>query len=462
MATTKKKTPSRTSAAAANIARRNKLAAQAKADAAAKAAANAAANKDASSLANRFGSNGDALVAFDQYGNLVLQQKIYDATGKPTGEFSVRYFYVDPNGKDWQLVDASTMASSIKKSYGKNLESLRKTLYERGYMSEKEYVTRSESAFNGAILKSSGEHSVEQVQKYTINGQTKFSTYSSWLSSKPIYGKGGSSSGNSSGTDIQKETTPKSETDQDIDAFFVDMLGRSATADEKTKYYNAVALAEKNAKRTSKVAVSGTTQTTDVTDTRLTEADLYRIKASILKPSVVGTPLEKITEGTGKLAQGVSSLKEYASAYGVKLTAQAALDSILEGMEVGGTLTTGDLDQQKAKIRTIAKATYGNLASLIDEGVKPSDIANQFAYYKGQILEIPDNAVSIFDDDIQMALNNKGTDGKPQTGVMSLVDYKKMLRTDPKTKGLWLKTTAAREEASGYALDILRTFGLMA
>jgi hypothetical protein len=194
----------------------------------------------------------------------------------------------------------------------------------------------------------------------------------------------------------------------------------------------------------------------------LTEEDYYRIKASILKPSVVGTPLEKITEGTGKIAQSVTTLKEYASAYGVARTTQDILNDVLDGMTVGGTLTTGQLDQQKAKIRTLSKARYSNISNLIDEGVKVSDIANQFAYYKGRLLEIPDNAVSIFDEDIQAALDNKDASGKTQGGVMSLVDYQKLLRTNPKTKPLWLKTTAAREEASGYALDILRMFGVMA
>jgi hypothetical protein len=45
---------------------------------------------------------------------------------------------------------------------------------------------------------------------------------------------------------------------------------------------------------------------------------------------------------------------------------------------------------------------------------------------------------------------------------MSLNDYEKLLRTNPKTKPLWLKSSGAREEASGYANDILRMFGLRA
>jgi hypothetical protein len=58
----------------------------------------------------------------------------------------------------------------------------------------------------------------------------------------------------------------------------------------------------------------------------------------------------------------------------------------------------------------------------------------------------------MFDDDIQQAVRN---DGKP--GVMSMTEYQVKLRNDPR----WAKTQNAREEASKYATDILRSFGLI-
>jgi len=422
---------------------------------AAKAAASAKANAKTEGIKNFlnsvFGTGGKLKVGFDQYGNLQLQEEIFDKTGKTTGEFQIVYFWPSANVEDSEILNASEVVAKVKGSYGKNLEPLRKMLYERGFMGEKDYVTRSESAFNGAILKSANEHSVENVQKFTVAGQSNFNAYSSWLSGKNAYTGG-------SNIDTEKVATSRSEADQDINEFFFGMLGRDATEDEKNKYFNAVQLEEKNAARKAKV--SGSTVT--VTDTRLTEQDYARIKASVLKPSVLGTPLEKITEGNGSIAQGVTLLKQYAADFGINRTSKELLDDVLEGMKVGGALTEGNLDQQKQRIRTLAKARYTNIANLLDEGVKVSDIANQFAYYKGKVLGIADNSVSIFDEDIQMALDNKDASGKSQGGVMSLTDYKKLLRTNPKTKPLWLKTPEAREEASGYASNILRMFGLMA
>jgi len=428
-----------------------KNAADRAAAASAAAATNAAAKKVQDYLNKAFGTNGKIKVGFDQYGNLQLQENILDANGKPTAEFEIVYFWPATNVESSQILNASEAVAAVKGAYGTNSEGLRKMLYERGFMSERDYITKSESGLNGAILKSANEHSVENVQKFTVNAQSNFVGYGSWLSSKPSYTGG-------SGVDTEKVSTPKTETDQDINEFFVTMLGRDATEDEKNKYFNAVQAAEKNAKRKS--TVSGSTATT--VNTLLTETDYAFIKASILKPSVLGTPLEKITQGNGSIAQAVTSLKEYSAAYGVTRTAKELLDDVLDGMKVGGALTEGSLDQQKAKIRTISKARYTNLSNLIDEGVKVSDIANQFAYYKGQLLGLPDNAISIFDEDIQLALDNKDASGKSQGSVMSISDYERLLRTNPKTKALWVRSPKAKEEAAGYANDILRMFGLRA
>jgi hypothetical protein len=243
------------------------------------------------------------------------------------------------------------------------------------------------------------------------------------------------------------------DTNQDINEFFVEYLGRNATEAEKTDYYNKVNAEEKKAVRTRKVSGGKVVETGE----RLDATDYYRIRASVLAPVVKGTEIEQVTKGNGKIAQDIDELKTFASDYGIKLDTKQALDRVLGGLKPGGSLTTGRLDAQKTALKEMSKVFYGKLAPLIDQGVKISDIAGQFAYYKGQILEMPDNAVSVFDEDIQAALKNEGKEG-----VMTLTDYQKYLRTNPKTKSQWLKTKGAKEEAAGYANEILKSFGLMA
>jgi hypothetical protein len=258
--------------------------------------------------------------------------------------------------------------------------------------------------------------------------------------------------GMSGSPDAGISLTTRAETNQDIDEFFVEYLGRKATDAEKTDYYNKVNAEEKKAVTTRKVSGGKVVQTGEGLDV----TDYFRIRASVLAPVVKGTAIEDITKGNGKIAQDVSELKAYASDYGINLDTKQALDKVVSGLKPGGSLTTGQLDAQKTAIKEMSKAFYGKLAPLIDQGVKVSDIASQFAYYKGRILELPDNAVSVFDEDIQAALKNDGKDG-----VMTVTDYEKYLRTNPKTKSVWLKTKGAKEEAAGYANAILKTFGLM-
>lgn len=421
-----------------------KSADEARAAAAAKAKADAMANaKTAGKMAAleaRLGQGGDLSIEQDNYGNFRLVQNVNGQT--------VRVYFVPKPDNNFSIATESEIVQFYKKNaaQGGGLEALRKKLYEIGFISKPDYTRKDESALNNAIIDSANAHSMEQVQKYTLNpGQKKydFIDFSGWLNTKK--------SGLTPDTppiDTEVQKTDKLNTDQDIDAFVLDMLGRDATPEEKNLYYKLVSDEQAKAKR--KGTVKGTTQTT--TGEWLNEDDYFRIAAAVIEPTLKGTPLEGIGKLGGKVAKQVSEIKTYAADYGVKIDSKQALDYVLGGLGVGGSLGTGAIDTQKNTIRELSKAFYSNLAPLIDNGVKISDISKQFGAYKGKILELPDEAVDIFDEDIQQALRN---DGKP--GVMSLTDYQIKLRNDPR----WSKTQNAREEAAGYAQSILKSFGLI-
>lgn len=408
---------------------------------AARAAANAKTAGDIAALEKRFGPNGDLSIEQDNYGNFRLVQNV-------NGQTVRAYFVPAPNGIDFSIATEAQAVQLYKKNAasGGGTEALRKKLYELGFISKPDYTRKDEASFNNAIIDAANAHTMEQVQKYTLNpGQKKyeFTPFSGWLNTKK--------SGLTPDTppiDTEVQKTDKLNTDQDIDAFVLDMLGRDATPEEKNLYYKLVSDEQAKAKR--KGTVKGTTQTT--TGEWLNEDDYFRIAAAVIEPTLKGTPLEGIGKLGGKVAKQVSEIKTYAADYGVKIDSKQALDYVLGGLGVGGSLGTGAIDTQKNTIRELSKAFYSNLAPLIDNGVKISDISKQFGAYKGKILELPDEAVDIFDEDIQQALRN---DGKP--GVMSLTDYQIKLRNDPR----WSKTQNAREEAAGYAQSILKSFGLI-
>ncbi|NBR25663.1 MAG: hypothetical protein EBU08_18155, partial [Micrococcales bacterium] len=301
-----------------------------------------------------------------------------------------------------------------------------------------------------ALTDAASKVSVEAVMNFQDSGILITQSFDSLLNK--YVGVGTGDGRNGSGLNL----TSKTQTDQEIDDYFFQMLGRRATADEKTAYYTQVNKEEKAALVKQTTTAGGKTTTVGE---YLDAEDYSRIKAMILKPAIKGTDLEGLTKNNGKVAQDVQEIKEYASSFGIKLDTKQALDKVMGVFTPSGKT---DLDSAKNTIKSMAKGFYGNISGLIDEGVKPSDIANQYAYFKGKLLGIPDNSISIFDEDIQAALGNRDATGAQKAGVMSIRDYEKLLRTSPKTKELWLKSPGAREEASGYALSILQSFGLMA
>lgn len=391
---------------------------------------------DYKALAARFGGEDASVqIVYDQYGNRVLSS--INEKGEPYQKF----LYVQPNGKDWSVTDQSEVVREIKKEYKGRSEELRTLLYQKGFMNEKDYITKSESALSDAIVDASTSHSIEMVERYTVDSRTDLTAFGTWLSSKTSYVTGGPT--------IQAQEITKTDAAQMLDSFVNDMLGRTATVAEKKDFYNRVITEQKTAriKTTSSGGVSKSS------GSLLNEDDYARIMSDVVMPSVRGTALEDVSKGNGKIAQNISELKAYATNFGVRLSTQDALEKVMSGMKPGGTLTTGSLDAQKQSIKTMSKAMYSNLAQSIDDGMDIKSIANQYAYYKGQILEMPDNAIDPFDPDVQAALRN---DGKP--GVMSFTDFQKRLKKDPR----WALTKNAREEASGYANEILKSFGLMA
>ena len=360
------------------------------------------------------------------------------------------YLYIDAKG-NYEILGAEAVRQRYMQDAqaGKGIEYLRKRLYDAGYLNKAEYDTKDSTALARGITSAASKVSTEAVMNFQDFGITITESFDTLFNKYVASGTGDGGSG--SGLSISSKT----ETDQDIDNYFFQMLGRRATPAEKTDYYNKVNKEQKAA--LVKQSTSGDKTTT--VGEYLNEEDYSRIKADIIKPAIKGTDLESLTKNNGEVAQYVQEIKEYSSSFGIKLDTKQALDKVMGAFTPNGKT---DLESIKNGIKSMAKGFYGNISALIDEGVKPSDIANQYAYYKGRLLGLPDNAISIFDEDIQAAMSNRDATGTQKAGVMSIKDYEKLLRTNPKTKDLWLKSPGAREEASGYALSILQSFGLMA
>jgi len=400
-------------------------------------------NQTLKDMTDDFGPNGMFEIAKDGNDWILSGKAISDKPGRV-------YLYIDPKG-NYDILRAEEVRSRYmaEAKAGKGVEYLRKRLYDSGYMNKSEYETKDVVALARSITSAASKISVEAVMNFQDSGILITQGFDALLNKYVNTGGDGKSG---SGLNL----TSRTQTDQEIDDYFFLMLGRRATPTEKKAYFDQVNKEEKAALVKQSTTASGKTTTVG----EFLDADDYsRIKATVLKPAIKGTDLEGLTKNNGQVAQDVQDIKEYASSFGIRLDTKQALDKVMGAFTPSGKT---DLDSVKNAVKSMAKGFYGNISNLIDEGVKPSDIANQYAYFKGKLLGIPDNSISIFDEDIQAAMSNRDASGAQKAGVMSIKDYEKLLRTNPKTREAWLKSPGAREEASGYALEVLRSFGLMA
>jgi hypothetical protein len=382
----------------------------------------------------KFGETGEYRITFDQNGR-------YRQIVKTDGDQTVQYFlYVYPDG-NFDVITGTKYVAQVKKDNAGKLEKVRSDLYRTGFLTEKEYTTKDSNAFTTAILKAGSTQSVEQVDSFLIDKETKLTPFFDWTAGRPGSPDGGP-------TKSRVETTEVDAAEM-INGYTQQLLDRPATEEEKKLFFQKIKSAEKLA-----VVINKNVGGVQVTSgSKLADADYREIAFETLRKSVSSLTDEEIGKGTGALSQSVSSLKEYATQYGINLSNREAFNQVMGGMVEGGTLTTGKLDSQQQSIKNMAKTFYPNMSSIIDGGGTVSGIADQFASIMSRTLEIPANSINVFDKRIQKALANNG-----KQGVMTTTDFEVLLRNEPE----WAKTKNAKEEAASYATSILQSFGLMA
>jgi hypothetical protein len=174
----------------------------------------------------------------------------------------------------------------------------------------------------------------------------------------------------------------------------------------------------------------------------ITDADREQLALGILKKYIPGG--KDIANVGGLISSNYNTLKTLSSAYGVSLP-----DLDLRQVAINSLTSKTAIDDAKAKVQTLAKATYRNLAPFIDQGLTVKDIASQYINKMSNVLEISPDGIDLNNRYIQEVLN---ADKLP-----SLNDFTIKLRNTP----IWQKTAGAIEEAASYAKKILSDFGLI-
>lgn len=245
--------------------------------------------------------------------------------------------------------------------------------------------------------------------------------------------------------------TKVDEAESDLNRFFMEYVGRSATDEEQKRYYKQLrALEKKNAQVTTTTDTdSGGTSRRVTGEYQLDTEDILQLQRNIAGKALDGSDIDVILKGGSKAAQDVNNVLSYAKSYGVALTNKDAL------RYVSGSLKNNEKDTKaiQAKLLAISKATYSNLADVLSDTVDLDDLSANYKYTMRQILEIPESQIDTMNPTIQMALKNNGN-----KGAMNLTDFERALKKDPR----WANTSNALETAAKYANNILRNFGLIA
>jgi hypothetical protein len=315
-------------------------------------------------------------------------------------------------------------------------------LYEKNLISREAFNKKqlTDNEVGQAMLYVAQEYSKQTWGEYTYQDKKQSSNFFNWLDSLP------KNQGAGNAPTRRLSITLRQDADKDINEFFVQTLGRSATPKEKEDYFTALNKAETKAVETTRT--SGGTITT--TGENLTETDKLFIRGKIAGSAIKGTDIDTILSAGGNAAENINSILSYASRNGLGWTKKEATAAVADAYRNGKTM-----DNIKSKIKNLSKFKYQNLAPLLSENedIDIYDLGQSYGSLKAQILELGDAEYSVSDPDIQAALANNG---KP--GLMTETEFRQILKKKPE----WRKTRNAREEAANYANDILRSFGLMA
>jgi hypothetical protein len=234
------------------------------------------------------------------------------------------------------------------------------------------------------------------------------------------------------GTPTQYKTiTTRGDAKKELDQYLIDLRGSASTPQEENAYYTQLHAAEQKAIRT----VSGGT----TTGSELAQTDHVLLAATVAKKSLAGTDVDKLLQSGGRAATDIAALQQYASSYGVQMSAADALKYVAAGLG-----QQDYLKKQEERIKQTSIVLHPQLKDHILAGGTVQDIADQYAYAKKQKLGVA-VPVSTTDKDVMDALS-KG---------ISISDFNRALQAKPE----WRTTDEAHTVANNYAQKILSSFG---
>ena len=340
-------------------------------------------------------------------------------------------------GASYNEVEKKILQDANSKPGG--MQALFDRLYKSGLIKKQTYDTKAieTSDFTTGLMYALREYSKKVTRDYEVSGVKDPITFDDYLDKQftPAGPK----------VEYSSVTTTRDTAASDLDRFFMQYLGTGASKEQHDEYYKQLRALEKKATKTITTTESGQNVAGEFIDD-LDRAELMR---KVAGKALNGSDIDTIIKGGAGAAQDVNAVISNARKYGVKLTNKDALSYVANELNAG----QGDMKKVNAKILAVAKSTYNNLADTLSDEVSLRDLSSNYIYNMAEVLELNPQDIDALDPTIQTALKNNGN-----KGTMNLTEFDRMLRNDPR----WAKTKNAREEASKYAYEVLKDFGLMA
>ncbi len=293
-------------------------------------------------------------------------------------------------------------------------------------------LIRKEDVSNGqwtlGVDKLIRDYSYKVVSDATYNKNAKPLDINGFLSTY--------SNGSGGSTTTSRNLSTRVEAKQILDGYLTDLLGRPGTKQEEEEFYKKLHSEEFAATRVSNG--SGTSTGAG----QLSQAETMLIAAGVAKKALAGTDVDALLKsGTGSTAAtDIAKLQEYASTYGVEMSAADALKYVASGIGQQNYLA-----KQEERIKQTAIVLHPQLKDHILAGGTVKDIADQYAYAKSKKLGVA-VPVSTADKDVMDAVA-KG---------VSVTDFNMAMQSRPE----WRKTDEAHTMVNDFINKITQTWGL--
>ena len=265
------------------------------------------------------------------------------------------YLVTDASGKQTPYSDIKSAHDAYIKTYAAtnaDTEKLKQTLLAKHIITQKELEKNPYAWVDGI------DYLIKDYTYRTV-ADVKYGKATSTPSINEYLNSGIKAPAGTTGSGTTVSYTSRGAAKQAIDAYAMDLRGSAATPEEADIYYKQLVDAERKAGTSGLIAAEDT-----------------MIAANVLRKSLQGTDVDTLlkTSNGSRVAIDIAALQDYATQYGVDMSAADALKYVAKGIGQKDYLA-----KQEERIRQLGMTLHPYLKDHIAAGGTVKDVADQYA-----------------------------------------------------------------------------------